>query len=207
MKDAVIVLGGEINDDGSLPPKMKNRVEAGIRLLKEKQAGKIILAGSYSFWFDEIGKRPTFLEAEVMKRYCLEEGVSVEDILVETQSKDTVGNAYFTKVNILEPHNWRKLIVVSSISHIKRAKAIFDLVLGPNYEINYLGIDDGIVGQEKVEREAREERTIKALMDVLGDIVPGDNEKTKNFLFTVHPGYSKNPKISFGELRSILTGK
>lgn len=204
MKDAIIILAGGINNDGSLPNLPKKRVEKGVELYKNKVAPKLIMTGKYGFWLDFTKEIPPRSEAEAMKEFALSLGVPAEDIILEQISKDTVGNAYFTKVDILEKNNWKNLVVVTSEFHIPRTKFIFDIVLGPEYKIEYTPTDDGLSEEERMNVEIKEEKTIQVLKNTILDIEPGKNEQIKNLLFTKHPGYSENPEISFEKLKEML---
>jgi uncharacterized SAM-binding protein YcdF (DUF218 family) len=46
---------------------------------------------------------------------------------------DTLGNAYFTKVDVLDPDGWRRVALVTSDTHAERAAWIFRKLLGPGY--------------------------------------------------------------------------
>ncbi len=204
MKDAVIVLAGGINNDGSLPDLPKKRVEKGAELYHNKVATEIIMTGKYGFWLDYTKKIPPRSEAAAMKEYAESLGVPEGNIITEITSKDTVGNAYFTKVDILEKNNWKKVIVVTSKFHIPRTKFIFDTVLGLDYDIEYVSSEDGLSDEERKATKLKEEKTIQVLKKTILDIEPGNNEQVKNLLFTKHPGYSKNPEISFAKLKGML---
>lgn len=204
MKDAIIVLAGGINNDGSLPELPRKRVEKGVELYNKKIAPKIIMTGKYGFWLDYTKEIPPKSEAEVMKEFAESLGVPKENIILEETSKDTVGNAYFTKVDILEKNNWKNIAVVTSQFHMPRTKFIFDIILGPGYEIEYIPSDDGLSEEERDNAMAREEKTIQVLKNTILNIEPGSNKEIKTLLFTKHPGYSKNPEISFEKLKEML---
>lgn len=204
MKDAIVVLAGGVNKDGSLPDLPKKRVERGVELFKAHKAPKIIMSGKYGFWLDYYKDVPPRSEAEAMKEYAVSLGVLEESIILEDTSKDTVGNAYFTKVNILEKNNWKKVIVVTSEFHLERTKFIFDTVLGPEYEIEYSYSEDGLSQLERESVKQKEEKTIKTIKDTILNVAPGDSEKIGKLLFSMHPGYAKNPQITFEKLREML---
>ena len=47
--DAIIVLGGGINDDGSIPEIPSLRLKKGIKLFQKDLSRKIILSGKWGF--------------------------------------------------------------------------------------------------------------------------------------------------------------
>lgn len=205
MKDVIIILGGGINRDGSLPDLPKKRVEAGIELFKERHAQRIIMSGKYGFWLDESGVIPSRSEAEAMKEYAVALGIPADSILLEEESKDTLGNAYFTKVNFLEKNNWKKVVIVTSDFHFERTKYIFNLVLGHDYSIDYVLSETGVLQEKQIELVEQEKKTIQALKEIIGTSVrTGDTKAIQNILLTKHPGYSKNPEFAFSKLREIL---
>lgn len=204
MKDSIIVLAGGVNKDGSLPEIPKKRVEKGVELFKNNAASKIIMSGKYGFWLDYFKDIPARSEAEAMKEYAVSLGVSEESIILEDTSKDTVGNAYFTKVNILEKNNWKKVIVVTSEFHLERTKFIFDTVLGPEYEIEYCFSEDPISEEQKISAKVKETKTIEVLKNLIKGVEAGNNEQINNILYTVHPAYSANPQISYEKLLEML---
>jgi uncharacterized SAM-binding protein YcdF (DUF218 family) len=205
MKDAIIVLAGGINNDGSLPDLPRRRVDGGIAHFNNKESSVLIMTGKYGFWLDWTKEIPLRSEAQAMKEYAVSQGVPQQNIFLDERSKDTLGNAYFTKVDILEPHNWKKVIVITSDFHYERTKFIFDLVLGPDYEIEYDLVETGL-SPEKVEAlHAQEVKTVSILKEITGkDIIPGDTEAVKNVLFTKHPGYADNPEYTYEKLREML---
>lgn len=206
MKDAIIILAGGVNYDGTLPSNPKLRVEKGVELYNQGKAKKIIMSGAYGFWLDWLKKAPPIHEAEAMKTYALSLGVPNENVLMEEDSKDTLGNAYFVKVSILEKNNWKNIIVVTSDYHLPRAKIIFDTVLGPDYTIEYVESKNIFTEEEKQVWKESEAKTIEVSNKIINiDIIkPGDTEAIKNILFIIHPGYAKTPTVSFEELEKML---
>ena len=204
MKDAIIILGGGINKDGNLPKIPKERVEKGVEIWKGGSAKKIIVSGKYGFWLDELKQVPPKTEAAAMRDYALLLGVQAEDVILEEDSKDTIGNAYFVKVNILEKNNWRNIVVVTSDYHLTRTEFIFNLVLGKEYNVEYIPVQHHFTAEDRASREKIEAKTIEVLKHIMGDIEIGDTNAVKNALFDKHPGYAKNPKISLESLKLML---
>jgi hypothetical protein len=62
-------------------------------------------------------------------------GISNERLLLEDESRDTIGNAILTAVRFLHGQTPRRLYVVTSPFHIKRALTSFKGVLGSQWEI------------------------------------------------------------------------
>lgn len=205
MNQIIIVLGSGINPDGSLPPVAMRRVEKAVSLYREKKHSNLVMSGKYAFWLDRLKQIPTHTEAEGMARYAETLGVPSEDIFMETDSKDTLGNAYFTKVNLLEPQEWNTVTVVTSEYHAMRTKYIFDLVLGPSYHITYVEADSGLAEDALQTLRNQEVITLRVLKEMHGTgVLPGDTEAIQHILFAKHPAYATNPEYSFERLREML---
>ena len=162
------------------------------------------MTGKYGFWLDWQKQIPVRFEAEAMKEYAVSERIPIDSILIEQDSKDTLGNAYFTKVNILEPNNWKNVLVITSDFHLERTKYIFDLVLGPEYTITYDTVKTILPPEKIISLEEQEVKTISVLKEIIGDINAGDTKAVENFIFTKHPGYSPNSEYSYEKLREML---
>ena len=97
-KDYVIILGSKIRENGTLTPILQARVDKAIEFAKEQKEKvnkNIIFVTSGGKGEDEI-----ISEAEAMKNYLIEKGVSPEDIIVEDKSKNTFQNMKFSKKKI-----------------------------------------------------------------------------------------------------------
>lgn len=205
MKDAIIVLAGGINSDGTLPDLPKGRVDRGIECFTRDNAQAIIMTGKYGFWLDWKKEIPPRSEAEAMKEYAVSKGVKEEAVISEETSKDTLGNAYFTKVDILQPKGWKNVTIVTSDFHLERTKLVFDLVLGSDYAIEYEAVITDVPVEQMDALRVQEVKTLAVAKEFIGDdVTPGDSEAIKTILFTKHPGYSANPEYSYERLREML---
>ena len=154
--DVIIVLGGGINADGSLPAVVKKRVGKAVELYKKGMAPRLIMSGKWS-----INSKISYpcTEAEAMEEYAVLCGVERDDILVEKESQDTLGNAYWSKINFLKPAKWQDIVVVTSDFHIKRAKYLFGKVLGPDYRLSFVGVKTNF--SEKMQSRAKQDEAEK----------------------------------------------
>lgn len=129
--DVAIVLGFDVTENGLLPAEGKSRVETAVGLIKSKKASKLIFSGKVSHLHNY---RPAQTEAEAMKAYAVALGISVENILTESRSRNTYQNAVLCK-KIVTANNWRSVLVVTSEFHSHRAESIFQRVFGQTYQI------------------------------------------------------------------------
>ncbi len=128
--DVIVVLGGGINGDSTLPEKTRYRVHTGADLLQRKYAPRILMSGD----------RPkhtkhSISEAELMRAHAVKLGVSPTQIFLEQRSFDTVSNAECTKQDFLEPNKWKNIVLVTSDFHLPRAAYIFEKALREGYAV------------------------------------------------------------------------
>lgn len=189
--DVIIVLGGGVHDDGSLPTRARARVRKGVSLYHQGKAQKLLMSGSHS---GHLGQMPQVTEARAMKKYAIFLGVPSRAILIEEKSKDTIGNAYFSKVNVLQRYKkWKSVIVVSSKDHFPRARIIFEHTLGPKYTIecvssnpyalhHHLACFLGLMRNDVL--------LVETETFFLG-IQKGDDKSIQERMIAVHPYYSR----------------
>jgi uncharacterized SAM-binding protein YcdF (DUF218 family) len=121
--DVILVLGGMINP----LPYHKGQVDLlasaerlteAVRLYQNKKAKKIFFTGGSGILFSY---EP---ESVLAKKFLIQMGVKEEDILLEEKSRNTFENALYSK-EILASNSYKKIILITSAFHMKRAEAIF----------------------------------------------------------------------------------
>lgn len=203
--DVALVLSGGIDQRGKMPSSVYVRVKKAVELLKAGAVKKIIMCGkiSYGSIFS-----PPVSEAAAMKQAALRYGANENEILLEEESKDTVGNIYFAKINYLEPNNWKRVFVITSDFHLERSRYICQKVLGNGY--HFWGVPTPVTWRAILWQKARFRKELKALRvtrEWLGHIPDGDHKAIWHILSTKHPGYSENPAISREELMRMAGRK
>jgi hypothetical protein len=204
--DVIIVLGDMLKSDGSMSENLKDRVEEACKLFREADGEgiklPIIMSGSCSFMAPYKTPRT---EANAMKEFAIEKfGIPKDKILLEEESKDTIGNAFFTKIKYLKPNNWKKIIVATTNFNMERTKYIFENILGPRYLIQYLETPNRLSSIETEKQQAMEKKIIEFIKSYVEQIDPNNDEKTKKFLYTEHPAYAKNPKITKEQILEMM---
>ena len=120
--DAIVVLGGGVQEKGSLRPTTeassasKNRVTCGVDLYQHGYAPTIVLSGGDASVFDT-GPQ----EAVEMKRWAVRLGMPESALLLDSDSRNTYENATETKRRI----GPASILLVSSASHLPRAVGLF----------------------------------------------------------------------------------
>jgi uncharacterized SAM-binding protein YcdF (DUF218 family) len=120
--DAIVVLGGGIDEKGSLRPTAepnsysKNRTTCGVNLYQQGYAPTLVLTGGDSRVF---GTGPQV--ATEMKQWAVRLGVPESATKIDTEARNTYENATGTK-RLIGPAS---ILLVSSASHLPRAVPVF----------------------------------------------------------------------------------
>ena len=120
--DAIVVLGGGINEKGSLRPATepsslsRNRTTCGVDLYQQGHAPTLVLTGGNDRIF---GTGPP--AAIEMKRWAVRLGVPESATKIDTEARNTYENATGTKRLI----GSASILLVSSASHLPRAVPVF----------------------------------------------------------------------------------
>ena len=146
--DAVIVLANQMDINGVLNFESKARAQKAVDILKEQEISKIVTCG-WAYRNDS-----DIRIADAIKDYIENQlGIDSQKIITELNSRDTVGDAYFTKTNLALPLDWKRIIVVTSDYHVRRTLEIFKFVYGANFVIDVIGVTvnhDKIILQNEI---------------------------------------------------------
>ena len=121
-KDFVIILGAKINSDGTLTPLLKGRVDKAIEFGNkqyEVTKKKIVYIPSGGKGSDEV-----IAEAEAIKNYLLEKGISKKQIIIEDKSTSTTENMKFSKNKIDDINKDAKISFATTNYHVFRSGVI-----------------------------------------------------------------------------------
>jgi hypothetical protein len=132
MKKAVIILSQRL-----LREEFYSRLDQGIKTYFKEKCDYIALLSESA--------------SDKNVKILIDKGISYDSILLEKTSKDTIGEAYLTKKNILLPNQITKAYVVSSDYHIEyRGRIIFDYIFGEDICIEFIGIKTDKIKDKKV---------------------------------------------------------
>jgi uncharacterized SAM-binding protein YcdF (DUF218 family) len=115
--DAIVVISGG---------ETAQRVQEGVNLFKEKFAPLIIMSGA--------AKDSGISNAQAMEQLAIADGVPEANILIEENAQDTIGNAKFVR-DLIDQHQIKSIILVTSPYHQRRAYITFREYLGPDFVI------------------------------------------------------------------------
>ena len=110
--DCVVVCGYPAEIDGTPSLIMKKRVEKAVNLILSGKAKYLILSGG--------AVANKHIEAEVMKKYAMQLGVSEAMILEEKAAMSTYHNMMYVK-EVMKQHELSNCIVVTSGWHLRKA--------------------------------------------------------------------------------------
>jgi uncharacterized SAM-binding protein YcdF (DUF218 family)/glycosyltransferase involved in cell wall biosynthesis len=109
--DAIVVFAGGVGESGKAGGGFQERVSQAVALYKAGHAPRVIFSSGFVF---------TLREAEVMKAVAVDNGIPADAILLEEDAANTYENVAFTN-RILAEHGWRRVLLVSSPYHMRRA--------------------------------------------------------------------------------------
>jgi hypothetical protein len=192
---AIVTLGCGIDAAGNLIPDATNSVHIAKDTLGDSQDTCIIMTGYVSY---KATFKPSISEAQAMKDYAVSLGIPENKIFVETESKDTLGNFFFTQKNLLIPLGITEITIVRGPNQSdERINYLARKVLGPEY--SYELVVPNIVRPEEQEREQTSIGVAKSWLDSVDD---GDMETIYQILRSKHPGY--NSSLSLESLTKLL---
>jgi|AntRauTorcE11898_2_1112593.scaffolds.fasta_scaffold00364_11 uncharacterized SAM-binding protein YcdF (DUF218 family) len=123
--DVGIVLGGWIAEedqrlDRVVFKKVPDRLFQAYRLYRQGKVKKLLISGGSGHYL-----YPHKKEALAIERYLLSIGVPEEDILTESQSRNTHENAVYTKEVLDNNPAINTSLLITSALHMRRAAACF----------------------------------------------------------------------------------
>lgn len=117
----IVVLGFQLESDGSMAPELLGRCETALRCAEKYPHALIAVTGGGTAW-----SNPSATEAGVMADWLISHGVAAERILKEDASRTTGDNAEFTARLLLEKHpEVNALAIVSSDYHVPLGVLLF----------------------------------------------------------------------------------
>ena len=127
--DCVIVPGGGLGSDALPLPWVAARLDSALAHEAETNFFLVLSRGtthkpppldSAGFPVDE---------SAASARYLVEKGhIATSRVLLESWSLDTIGNAAFARLMHSDVRGWRRLLIVTSSSHMPRTRKIFEWI-------------------------------------------------------------------------------
>lgn len=127
-----MVLGGGISADGEADPATIARTQAAAVLARERPLLAFVLTGRQS-GLD--GVTYAVSEAQWMADRLAQDGIARGRIVLEEESRNTIGNAVLVAARHLRRLEPRPLWIVTSSYHMARSVLAFAATLGPAWPI------------------------------------------------------------------------
>ena len=122
--DAIVVFAGGVGESGQAGGGAQERVKQAVDLYHAGFAPYVVLSSGYVF---------SFREAEVLRAVAVANGVLPAAIVLEEEARNTYENVERTR-RILDSHGWRRVLLVSSPYHMRRALLTWKKV-APHIEV------------------------------------------------------------------------
>ena len=178
--EAIIVLSNLMNSRGELNYESTLRADKAGQIFKSNKLSKVITCG-WNYRKDSIIKI-----ADAMANYLhTKHQIPLENLIRVIDSKDTVGDAVFTRKNIIPKYNFRRLLIITSDYHVKRTKEIFKFVYGDDFKLSFLGCD---IPFENDKLKSEKESLMK-FKDTFKGIKKGNILEIFDCLLKKHPYY------------------
>ena len=114
--DVAIVLGNKVNEDGTLPLRLEERLKKGIELFENKRVQKIIVSGGFG--------KEGFWEGEKMHNYLIKNNIPSDKIIVDNKGITTEATV-INCIKIMDSLQYNSAISVSQYFHQTRTKSLF----------------------------------------------------------------------------------
>ncbi len=180
----VVVLGGGMNSDGTCGQATILRARKAVKLAKANPLWTFILSGD-----GRVNPASGLTEAEYMARIFEASGIDRSHLLLEEESRDTIGNAVLVAARYLRHLQPRTLYVVTSPFHATRALLLFRGVLGASWNVE---VAPSSPARGDAARRANEPGGIDWTKRFFTGISPGDLRACISRLLTDRPAYASS---------------
>ncbi|MCB9839475.1 YdcF family protein [Candidatus Nomurabacteria bacterium] len=198
--DAISLLG-RVDTTGSLTKDALERIRYAAFLYNEGYSKFVVCHAKWSY---KLKSQPEETEAVLLKNALLKYGVPAQAILLEEDSCDTLGSAYFLKINFAIPRRWDKFIVITSADHLARTRYIFNLIFGEDALLDFM-CGRKVMGEDEFRSSCeREAKSLKLMQTTwFRSVVPGDHIEIAKIM-EMHPGYNPDAKLSPQEMELLV---
>lgn len=182
-RSALLILSHHMDKNGRLGKETAARVGVAVDLFRKGEFDFIITSG-WNYRSDCELKIGQAVAEDLLEMRGLEK----EQVLVDVCSRDTVGDAYFIRKNIVRPKNIQSLTVVTSDYHKKRTKAIFEEFFLPKVKVEAVGASVAIANMDEL--LVHEENSIRAFHQTFENVDFADDNSVQDALTSKHPFYN-----------------
>ena len=195
--DVALILAHALNKDKSLDDETKARTDLGIKCFGEGRTKYLLIYGRHS---NLEGCHGISL-ARAMKNYAVTNGVPSKKILEEDLTLETIGQLIFSKIGIIDPKNWKKILIISHDYHIPRVRIISDVVFGNEYNVEFEGV--GLKSNMEIGLLEKETASTNMFRETFKGVPAGDDKELLERLFKSHERYRNNSEYFKKKLKRI----
>jgi len=178
--EAIIVLSHEMDFNGKLNHESSLRAVTAKNIFQENRNSTIITCG-----WDYLEGCSLKLSQAVASYIHIKHKISLKSLIQEPNSRDTVGDAVFTRRNIVDKKKFKKLAIVSSLYHLPRVKEIFEFVYGDSFDLTFFSSDF----KSSKNYEESEQSSLNDFRNTFSNIEKGNIKKIYKVLLNHHPLY------------------
>ncbi|MBI63690.1 MAG: hypothetical protein CL778_00210 [Chloroflexi bacterium] len=194
--DAIIILSNLMDGESNLNLESKNRANLAFEIWNQQNCIPKLITMGWAYRNDT-----NVPISKSMANYLVNKlNVPKEQILSDVLSRDTVGDAFFSRYNYEKFFLKKKIIIITSDYHEKRAHSIFKFIYGENYKIHFSVIETDL----KKSKQKDERDSLDQFSNTFNGIKSGDMNKIQNILLQNHPLYNGtiNPQMTIKEFEN-----
>ncbi len=181
--DGIIVLSNFMDSNGELNLESCLRADKAAEIYKLNIKSKVITCGC------DYREDSSIKISDSMSNYLFKKhGIPRNNLIIESKSRDTVGEAVFTRKDIATKCQLKRLAIVTSSYHIERSKEIFEFVYGNGFDLSFfsskLPFDNTKVVTEK--------ESLNKFRDTFSGVDKGNIVNIYSRLIHKHPLYNRD---------------
>ena len=196
--DAIIVLSNLMDGESNLNLESKNRANLAFEIWNQQNCIPKLITMGWAYRNDT-----NVPISKSMANYLVNKlNVPKEQILSDVLSRDTVGDAFFSRYNFEKIFLNKKIIIITSDYHENRAHSIFKFIYGENYKIHFNVIETDL----KKSKQKNETDSLNKFNKTFNGVKSGDMNKIQNILLQNHPLYNGtiNPLMTIKEFENYV---
>ena len=199
--DAIFVLAGGIKQNGECYDFVKDRLNLAAYYYKKHNI-PIFCIGGGSYHTPTIlnSSQKIIHESTSCAEYLLSLNIPKKMIYKEWAGYDTIANGFFSFVNFINPLQFKKILLITSLFHLPRAKIIFNWckkMFNSNVIIEYISSSNESINEKILKsRINREKNSILNLENNLIktiDTIP----KFYKWFYSEHKAYSADSLLKW----------
>ncbi len=190
MMEVVVVLSHLMSKEGHLGDETVSRVETAVELCNRRNCRLLITSG-WAYRDDSSLAMGDVVAAYIKRNFELTNCT----VLSDTNSRDTVGDAFFLRRKLINV-NYSKLAVVTSDYHLNRTKIIFEAFFGSSVPIEVIGTSTNVCKDSDILKH--EYDSIEAFQKTFIEVDFEKEDQVIDVMSNDHPFYNGTiyPKIS-----------